>query len=249
MKFNKIIVLGIFAMIISSIFSFSAKAGDWVQWHSTNIQLLKGWDYDVGEEGRTIITLEHANSWKYGDFFMFIDGTRFDPGKTTAYGEFAPRLSLSKISGKKLSYGIVKDVLISTMYEKGKSDIRAYLYGGAIDLDIPGFKFFKTNFFIRDNPEIQNERTWQITLAWNSPFEIGQQKFLFEGFADFAGDEGRTYHKNQMIVPRLLMDIGRAIGKKEGKLYGGIEYQYWHNKFGIDGKTESVPQLQLKWVF
>ncbi len=234
--------------LITILFSFSTHA-KFINWHSTNMQILKGWNYEVGEEARTIITLEHANDWKYGDTFMFIDGTRFDPGKSTAYGEFAPRFSLSKITGQKLSYGIIKDVLESTMLEKGKAHTRAYLYGGAIDLNIPGFTFFETNLFIRDNPKIQNDKTWQVTVAWNRPFEVGKHKFLFEGFADFIGQEGSTYRSNQMIVPRFLVDIGHAMGKKEGVFYGGVEYQHWHNKFGIKGKNEDVPQIQFKWVF
>ncbi len=243
-----ILILSLFSVVYALV-PLSSKASDIIQWHSTNVQLLKGWDYEAGEKGRAIITLEHANVWKYGDFFMFIDGTRFDSGKTTAYGEFSPRMSFSKMTGKDLSYGIIKDYLISATYEKGKGDTRTYLYGGAVDLNIPGFKFFKTNFYVRDNPEIQHDETWQVTISWNRPFEIGNQKLVFEGFADFAGEEGSTYKENQMIVPRLLLDIGHAIGGKDGKLFGGIEYQHWHNKFGINGKSESVPQLQLKWAF
>lgn len=228
----------------------NAKANDFIQWHTTNIQLLKGWDYEVGDKGRTIMTLEHANGWKYGDFFMFIDATRFDySGDTTAYGEFSPRISLSKVTGKDLFFGIIKDFLLSGTYEKGKAHTKAYLYGGAIDLNIPGFTFFKTHLYVRDNPNIPDDSTWQVTVSWNRPFEILNKKFLLEGFADFAGNEGETYHASQFIVPRFLMDIGHATGHQEGRLFAGIEWQYWHNKFGIDGITESAPQLQLKWVF
>ncbi|MFK8068468.1 MAG: hypothetical protein AB8D52_09490 [Gammaproteobacteria bacterium] len=52
-----------------------------------------------------------------------------------------------------------------------------------------------------------------------------------------------------MIVPRLLLDVGNVFGYKQGKLMAGIEYQYWHNKFGIKGVTESVVQAQLMWKF
>lgn len=225
-----------------------SHAEDFIEWQTANIQLLRGWDYEVGKENRTIATFEYANRWRYGDFFMFVDGTRFQGGDTSAYAEFAPRLSLSKVTGRDLSYGIVKDVLLSTMYEEGRGDIKAYLYGGAVDLDVPGFTFLKTNYFIRDSKQHAGQ-TWQVTLCWNRPFTIGDIKFLAEGFADFAGNEGRNYHTNQLIVPRLLVDIGDLAGHASGKLWAGVEYSYWHNKFGIDGKTESAPQMQLKWVF
>lgn len=45
------------------------------------------------------------------------------------------------------------------------------------------------------------------------------------------------------------MDVGHASGFAENTLWAGIEWQYWHNKFGVDGVTESVPQLQMKYVF
>ncbi len=54
---------------------------------------------------------------------------------------------------------------------------------------------------------------------------------------------------HQLFVLRFLLDVGEAIGQESGTFYAGVEWQYWHNKFGIDGKTESVPQVQLKWVF
>lgn len=225
-----------------------AQAEDFIEWQTANIQLLKGWDYAVGEEERMVATFEYANRWRYGDFFMFIDGTRYDSGGTKAYGEFSPRISLSKVTGKSLSYGLVKDVLISGTFEKGKGDVEAHLIGGAVDLNLPGFRFFKTNLYLRSTPNL-DEDTWQVTLSWNRPFKVGEVNFLAEGFADFAGNAGPRYSANQFVVPRLLVDIGDLLGGEQGKLWAGIEYSYWHNKFGIEGKTESVPQMQIKWVF
>lgn len=225
-----------------------SQAEDFIEWQTANIQFLKGWDYEVGPEKRALITFEYANRWRYGDFFMFVDGTRFDDGGTAAYTEISPRFSLSRMTGADLSYGIIKDVLISTTYEKGKKNIQAYLYGGAVDFKLPGFTFFKTNFYLRDSRQ-HDDNTWQITVAWNRPFDVGNIKLLAEGFADFAGNAGVTYHANQFIVPRLLIDIGDLTGRQPSKLWAGLEYSYWHNKFGIDGKTESAPQLQIKWVF
>jgi nucleoside-specific outer membrane channel protein Tsx len=240
--------LRFFFCIFVALFSFPARADGFIEWQSANIQLLKGWDYEVGKQERALVTLEYANRWTYGDLFMFIDGTRDDNGDSKAFTEISPRISLSKITGHHFSYGIIKDVLISTTYEKGKRDTRAYLYGGAVDLDIPGFNFFKVNLYQRVNPNIEKE-TWQVTLVWKRPFSLGKYTFLAEGFADFAGDAGAAYRANQFIVPRLLVDAGNILGMENRKFWFGVEYSYWHNKFGIDGKTESLPQLQAKWVF
>ena len=189
-------------------------------------------------------------SWvrKYGDFFMFVDVTRFDSGEFGAYGEASPRFSFLKMAGASPLDGFVQDFLISTTYEKGEEGVQTFLYGGGLDLNIPGFNYFKTNLYVRDNPNLSDE-TWQITLSWQYPFSLGPVNFVTEGFADFAGSAAPRYHSNQLIVPRLLMDVGDLVGLKKGRLWTGVEYTYWHNKFGVNGVTESVPQLQIKWVF
>lgn len=235
--------------ILLSLFCFlpSASYADMLDWQTTNIQLLRGYDYEIGERQRSIITLEHANGWAYGDTYAWVDFIKPDGVDYTYYGEFSPRLSLSKITGRDLSYGIIKDVLISTTFEKAKDQGPQYLYGAALDLDLPGFKFFKTNAYIHDSTELSGQ-TWQVTLAWNYPIEHNDNRFLIEGYADFQGDEG-TSNANQAIVPRFLFDAGHALGYEKDKLFVGMEYQYWHNKFGRDGVTESVPQAQIKWVF
>lgn len=217
------------------------------QWHTTNVQLLRGHDYKVGSKRRTIMTVEHANGFKYGDFYMFYDQTWPESAKANYYIEPTLRFSLGKMTGTDFSYGLIKDVLISTQLEKPEGQRPRYLYGAAVDLNLPGFKFFKTNYFIRDNRNLSGN-TYQVTLAWNRPFEIGGVKFLSEGFTDIAGSEGTTT-SHQLFVPRFLMDVGDLADIGENKLWVGMEWQYWHNKFGIDGVTESVPQLQVKWVF
>jgi len=116
-----------------------ACADDLLQWHSENVQLLHGSNYELGDVDRTIVTLEHANSWAYGDTFAFVDLTFVDDN--SLYGELSPRLSLSRISGQDLSWGPIKDVLIAGTYEFGDEGYEAYLIGGAVDLNVPGFTF------------------------------------------------------------------------------------------------------------
>ena len=240
-------VTGCVLLILCLANPVNAANSDWLNWQSANIQLLRGSNYEVGEDQRTLMTFEYANDWRYGDVFMFVDWTRFDSGSSTYYGEISPRFSLQHMSDLKLSNGLIKDVLLSFTYEHGKNDVRAYLYGFAIDLDLPGFRFFKTNYYLRTNPNLSDD-TWQITLAWQYPFMIVDTPWLTEGFADLAGDAGPGYHANQYIVPRLLFDLGNLLNIEKQKLWAGIEYSYWRNKYGIKGITENNPQLQLKWV-
>ena len=138
-------------------------------------------------------------------------------------------------------------MLISAQIEKPKNQDMRKLAGIGVDFDLPGFKFFKSNFFIRDNPDLAGN-TYQVTLAWNVPFKISSVNMLLEGFTDIVGAEGRSV-AYQLIVPRLLADAGPLVGFKPNTLWLGIEWQYWHNKFGVDGVTESVPQVQMKYIF
>ncbi|MEO1925264.1 MAG: hypothetical protein ABGY08_04630 [Gammaproteobacteria bacterium] len=45
-----------------------------------------------------------------------------------------------------------------------------------------------------------------------------------------------------------LLDVGHLLGQKN-KFYAGIEYWYWHNKFGIKGVTEQSLQAMLLFDF
>ena len=90
--------------------------------------------------------------------FLFVDHKWFNghSGKDgrTYYGEFSPRLSLGKLTGTDLSFGPVKDVLISATYERGESLANGtpnqnYLLGPAVDLRVPGFDRFAINTYYR----------------------------------------------------------------------------------------------------
>ncbi|MGE0753935.1 MAG: hypothetical protein AB7L92_02100 [Alphaproteobacteria bacterium] len=76
---------------------------------------------------------------------------------------------------------------------------------------------------------------------------------LLRGWDYKLGGKARTImtleHANQLIVPRFLFDVGAWTDISERQLWAGMQWQYWHNKEGRKSVTESVPQLQAKWVF
>lgn len=123
---------------------------------------------------------------------------------------------------------------------------RTYLYGLGFYLNIKSFKYLKVNLYLRDKPEVESS-TYQITFAWRLPFSLGNHRFHFTGFSDFAGKEGPKV-ANQLIVPQLLLGIG-SYWKQAETLFVGVEFQYWRNKFGLEGVTERVPQAMAKWYF
>jgi nucleoside-specific outer membrane channel protein Tsx len=244
----------------------AAEAGS-ANFATTNIQYLHGTryaDFDPNggfseDDESSIITIEHFNTWKYGDNFMFVDITNplgeGDAFGTTAeesasfYAEISPRLSFGKMAGKDLSWGLIQDVLFTATVEIPESPVdQTFLYGLAVDLKLPGFQFFQVNWYIRDNQGSGIDTGQQITLVWGAPFKLGPVPLVFEGFFDYAWGED-PLEDNIITGPRLLVDVGELTGFGGGKLQAGVEYQVWRNKFGIDGMDEDVPQAMVKWIF
>ena len=218
-------------------------------WSSTNVQLLNGDGFELGADNRTIFTIENATGWKYGDSFFFLDVTDpFDTNDSAFYGEFSPRLSLGAVMGKKMSFGIVKDVMIASTLEMGEG-VRGYLLGIGLPLDLPGFKFANVNIYGRKSERSfatdDSDTGGQVTLTWNRPFAIGSAKLNFEGFFDYAfGEDSGSNPKEDNIVaaPRIMLNVSKH-------LQVGIEHQIWRDKFGINGVDEDATQAMVKFTF
>ena len=246
------------AAILAVGLCLTAQTTGAAEWSTTNVQILHGTsyadDFGIDDKRKNVFTFEHANGWKYGDNFFFVDVSNPNAKGTGYYAEFSPRLSLGRMTGKNLSLGIVKDVLIAGTWEMGQG-VRAYLVGLGVALDLPKFAFADLNLYsrksYRDFVSDQTDTGFQVTIDWLLPFEVGGLKFAFEGFADYAwGEDGGSVPKEDNLVagPRLLLDAGDFWGAK-GALQVGVEYQIWRNKFGIDDMDEDVPQAMVKWIW
>lgn len=215
--------------------------------HRTNAQLLYGARFDdarLGNDPRdgelTTLTLEEASAWRYGDSFLFVDMTRGDfPGgeRYRLYAEWAPRLSLSKLSGRRVGLGPIGDVLVAGGVNRGHG-FHANLLGVGTDLKLPGFAFLQLNAYWRDDNF--NDPTYQITPVWLLPLQRGRVALSFGGFADVMGtdDDG----VDVLAQPQLLLDLGALVGARAGAVQAGLEW-YFHD---VGDERTSAPQAMVK---
>jgi nucleoside-specific outer membrane channel protein Tsx len=223
------------AIAAGSLLSAGAQAE--TIWSDNSITLLYGEEYEIVDEKVTTMTLEHVSGHNWGDVFMFLDrhnGSDTDYKET--YAELSPRLSLSYLTGSKMEFGPVKDVLLAGTYEfmsdnnDATTDFDNYLMGFGIDWNVPGFAFFQTNFYHANNEATDDDQ--QITVVYGVPFSVGELDIMIDGYIDWSTgeeDHGSDFHFN----PQVRADVGKFMGITKSKLEVGFEYSYWHNKFGI----------------
>jgi len=242
----------IWALLASVIFLLGAtqkSAADdkWLEFSDSSISVLTGTDFALPGDNVSTLTLEHASGWKWGDLFLFFDATDYHSNARSGgswYGEFSPRFSLSKLAGLKLPKGgLVKDILISTTFERGKNGVEALLLGGAVDLNISGFQFFKINAYARKDTSLGagfDDMQW--TVSWAYPVTVKDEKFHLSGFVDYVvgwGPKETLVH----AVTQVKWDIGHKMGLAR-KIYLGAEIDIWDNQFGVKN-TPTLDTNQL----
>lgn len=218
------------------------------EFHAVNVQVLHGTAFhdaltgnDTRDGRLSTITLESVTGWTYGDNFFFVDLASGDfadgpAGRHRVYAEWAPRLSLSKLSGRAVGAGVVGDVLLAVSVDRGGSGFGAALIGLGTDLRIPGLAVAQVNVYRRDDS--YNRPTWQVTSVWSAPVRTGRLAWTLAGFADVSGTDAGT---DLMTQPQLLLDLG-ALVRRPGRVHGGAEW-YLHRG---PVRTSSVAQALLK---
>ncbi|KFZ36767.1 ion channel protein Tsx [Shewanella mangrovi] len=231
-----------------------AYSEDLVQWTDTSVTVLYGNDYKLDPDEQTTVTVESAGGWKYGDWFAFHDFIHFNNANgdsNTNYGEISPRFSASKILGTKVGAGIVSDVSLAFTLEHGKGPVETFLYGVGVDLQVPYFSYLQLNTYRRDAHD-NNSTGWQFTPCYRIDIPVGNSNLVIDGFIDwvFASDED-NYSNNIHINPQVKYDLGSVIfgEAQKNKLLVGIEYDYWKNKYGVDGINQSTYSVIVKYHF
>lgn len=243
-------------------FSTSVFAANW---SDTEIQALSGSGFHEPFNARSVakntITLQNASGFDWGSSYAFVDYLKSDAADRNAdefYGEVYAYPSLSRLTGSDLKAGLLKDVSLTFGVNTGEKSTganpRVLLAGLTFNLDLPQFSFFDigVNAYL-DRSQFKGQAATcqgdgvQITPAWQLPFHLSGLSMSFEGFVDYTSAYGGCV-AHTLSQPQLRVDIGDLFGTPK-KLYAGIEYQYWQNKFGIQGLNDEVPQALVVWKF
>lgn len=201
-------------------------------WQDNSLTYVTGGRFRVDPAAQQTLTFEHASGWRHGDLFVFIDATHFNDGRGgSLYGEFSPRVSLSKLGKTTLpAHGLIRDVALSSTLEFGEGEVETLLMGLGLDLAVPGMDFFKLDLLRRIPLLGQDGEIWQLTPVWSA--SMGRH-LVFDGFIDWGIHSDGRHRRNWHVNPQLKYDIGAALGWGKRKLMLGVEYSYWHNKYGI----------------
>ncbi|MBF0452921.1 MAG: DUF5020 family protein [Candidatus Magnetomorum sp.] len=179
------------------------------------------------------LTIEHFSEWKYGDTFLFMDIEslpNFKRDPDAIYFEIAPRFSLDKFLNQKLLPSpFLGETYLAFQYNASDKDFipTSWLYGISFDfLGQPNYGFANLSLMIKDcdrkgavekHPPYQNDTSWQITLVWGQPFNIGPLQMEFNGFLDYwqensSATKDETY-RILLTEPQLRLKLSSLVGK------------------------------------
>lgn len=209
-------------------------------WSDASLTYLNGSDYEVGDSDRQVITFEYVAGYSWGKLFSFADRLESDNGSTETYIEVSPEVYLSEYTDS-----WVNNISATATAEVGEG-FTHYLYGLGVAFNAPGFDYLELDAYRRNNDGLPSN--YQLTATLATSFGIGNSRWLYDGFIDYASGIAGVGPANLNFTSQLKLDIAPYLQLKS-PLYVGIEYVYWRNKFYIDGVNEHNPNLLLKWHF
>ncbi|WP_198338855.1 hypothetical protein [Lysobacter capsici] len=237
-----------------------AQALDWssteLQWQRGRLELPYS---DNASAQTTVWTFQHANGWKYGDNFGFIDFSR-GRGDLDAYGEYYGHFSLGKIRGATTGWGPVKDIgLLAGVNAAEEAKVLKYLPGLRLSLDARGFAFLNLDItaYLDDSRGVRHGGapkegdSWMVDLNGARAFKIGKAGFSIEGHIEYVAarrDEfGQRVPAHVLAQPQIRYDLGERLWGRPNQVFVGVEYQYWRNKLGDANTDESAVQALVVW--
>jgi nucleoside-specific outer membrane channel protein Tsx len=226
---------------------------------------------------KTIIALTHVSGYKYGTNFFNVDllsSDHNDPaidsgtGAREAYIVYRNMLDIGKVSGQEFKFGPVRGLGVTggfdwnTKNDSYASKKQMLVLGPTVQFDVPGFANLSALAFRESNAPTGIKRYYYKThgaveLDWG--IGVGSLPLSFNGYAlwiaskgtnEFGGGTAPETH----VDMTLMYDVGLAAGLGKHVALVGVEYEYWHNKFGNPtagnkGATASTPMVRAEYHF
>jgi hypothetical protein len=237
---------------------------------------------------KNILSFTHVDGYEYGGNFLNIDWLVSNPddpkkypngdgpfsGAEEIYIVYRHELSLSKISGKEIRFGVVKDVGIkfgidlNTKNDAFQPRVRKPMAGVNFSFDVPGF--LNVGLLVQDEhnhngivaKDVNFKKTGRLETNWGIPFNLGSIGAKFQGFLNYNGSKGldgfgAPTAPETLLETSVMFDLGVPVADlKKGAVFFGVGYQYWRNKFGSNHYTDpsggsfaKAPQLQAELHF
>ena len=200
-------------------------------------------------------------------------------GAHEVYVVYRHTLDIGKVSGADLKWGPIRGYGITAGFDFNvkndagyNSEKRMLVLGPTIMMDVPGFwnisilALWESNapqnkFTDISTPRYSYDVHPMLTTSWAIPFNIGPVPLSFEGYANFIASKGRnefggSTRPETNIDMQIMYDFGQPLGLNKNTLKAGLEYQFWHNKFGNDhtgpaggGAFARTPMFRLEYHF
>lgn len=201
----------------------------------------------------SIVTFQHANGWRYGDNYLFVDTIMPHREVADYYGEYYGNLSLGKITGIDLAIGPFSDfgVLMGVNWAPNPGVLK-YLPGMRVSWDLPGFAFLNSDFTAYidySDTSVTESNSFMVDINGRYPFKLFNSDFTIEGHVEYIGER-----RNQFGLVRawffgqiqLRYDLGQLLLDQPQRVFIGTEWQFWKNKLGTS-VDENVFQALLVW--
>ena len=231
---------------------------------------------------KAILALTNVTGYKYGSTFINIDflqsnykdpggGVAGNSGAQEVYGVFRNTFDIGKVANMKLAmgpvrgYGLTAGIDINTKNDGYGSKKRMFVVGPTVMFDVPGFLNLSALLFDESNaPNAINRRYHyknHLALEADWGVGIGDLPLSFNGYAQFITAKGKDEFGTQTapeshIDADLMLDAGSLAGLTKKTWLVGVEYEYWHNKFGNSdkgfagqGATASTPMVRVEVHF
>ena len=212
-------------------------------WSDFSGAFVAGSGFTLDPDKQRTVSLEYASGYAWGDTFTYLDTTFFrgDERTYSLFGETAARWSVMDFD-KDRSNQAVTDVLVAASLEFGSGTVETFTLGPSINLNVPGFDYLHLGLMRRESLNrsgFNNSDGWQFVPTWSLTIPAGRSEWVIDGFAKwiFATDHS-DYHPNFQFNPQIKYNIGKHLFRSDARVYLGIEYYFWSNKYGV--KSSSV---------